>query len=101
MWTQCNRTYNEQKESAQAHSERTVLPGSMSRCYHGEEMRPACLVFAPMLTIFSTSAGPGTVCLHVTSGSSLKRNKRLKVVALGKQWNTILERVEETEGKLR
>jgi len=54
-----------------------------------------------MLTIFSTSAGPGTVCLHVTSGSSLKRNKRLKVVALGKQWNTILERVEETEGKLR
>lgn len=59
-----------------------VLP---TVCHRGRGMEPVHFIHLTNLTIFSMFADPGTTYLYMTFSSYLRRDKQLKIFALGKQ----------------
>lgn len=59
-----------------------VLP---SVCHHGRATEPVHFIHLINLTTFSIFADPGTTYLYMTFSSYLRRDKQLKIFALGKQ----------------
>lgn len=52
------------------------------QCYYGKGIEPVHFIY---LIIFSIFADPGTTYLYMTFSSYLRRDKQLKIFALGKQ----------------